>query len=271
MPMSEIAPWTRLFLISLALFVACKWLTYRRARRRLKSVTLPRLLSYWLLWPGMDAGAFLSPVQDRHRPPGRLWLAALAKTLLGAILVGILARHLSPENRFWRVSAVLVGLGLCVPFGLLHLVALGWQAVGVNAKPIMDWPFVSTKLTEFWGRRWNLAFHDVAHHFVFQPLARRVGPSRAVAVAFLFSGLFHELTLSVPATGGFGGPTAYFLLQLVGVRVERSSVGARLGLGQGWRGRLFCWAVTISPACAVFHRPLLDNVVLPWMAAVGLL
>lgn len=271
MPMSEIAPWTRLFLISLALFVACKWLTYRQATHRLQVVSLARVFSYWLLWPGMDAGAFLSPIPYPHRPPGRAWLAALAKTLVGAILVGVLARHLSPDNRYWRVLTVLVGLGLCVPFGVLHLVALVWQAVGVNARPIMDFPFVSTKMTEFWGRRWNLAFHDVARPFVFQPLARRVGPSRAAAAAFLFSGLFHELTLSVPAVGGFGGPTAYFLLQLVGVRVERSAVGARLGLGQGWRGRLFCWAVAGGPACAVFHRPLLDNVVFPWLAAMRLL
>jgi alginate O-acetyltransferase complex protein AlgI len=194
----------------------------------------------------------------------------LAKTILGAILVGIVARRISPGNQFWRDWAVLIGLGLCGPFGVLHLVALGWQAVGIEARPIMDRPFASTSLAEFWGRRWNLAFRDVAYAFVFQPLARKVGPRGAVAAAFLFSGLFHELTLSLPAMGGFGGPTAYFLLQLIGVFVERSKIGARLGLRQGWRGRLFCWAVTIGPAFAVFHRPLLDNVVFPWLGAIGL-
>ena len=70
---------------------------------------------------------------------------------------------------------------------------------------------------------------------------------------------------------GFGWPTAYFLLQLIGVYVERSAVGRRLGLRRGWRGRLFCWAATISPAYALFHRPLLDQVVFPWLGTMGLL
>jgi alginate O-acetyltransferase complex protein AlgI len=267
----EITPWTRLFLISLALFVACKWLTYRRALRSAKAANLRRRLGYWLLWPGMDARTFLDPGQDLRRPAGREWLAAVAKTLAGAILVGVVARQVPPTCGFWRDWTVLIGLGLCVPFGALHLVALGWQAAGVNARPIMDRPFVASSLSEFWGRRWNRAFRDIAHDLVFWPLARKLGPGRAVAAAFLFSGLFHELTLSVPAVGGFGGPTAYFLLQLVGVYMERSAVGTRLGLRHGWRGRIFCWAVTVSPACAVFHRPLLDNVVLPWLGAMGLL
>src|SRR5215207_5998198 len=78
---SGIAPWTRLLLISLALFVACKWLTYRRALRWLKGVSVPRRLGYWLLWPGMDAPAFLDPKRGRYAPSARDWLRAVVKTL----------------------------------------------------------------------------------------------------------------------------------------------------------------------------------------------
>jgi hypothetical protein len=267
----EITPWTRLFLISLTLFVACKWLTYRSAIRSVEAANLRRLLGYWLLWPGMAARTFLDPGQDRSPPRAREWLWALGKTVAGGILIGVVTRQVPPSWEFWRDWTVLIGLGLCVPFGALHLVALGWQAAGVNAMPIMDRPFAASSLSEFWGRRWNRAFRDVAHDLVFRPLSRSVRAGTALAATFLFSGLFHELTLSVPAAGGFGRPTAYFLLQLAGVSVERSAVGRRLGLRHGWRGRLFCWAVTISPAYLVFHRPLLDNVVFPWLGAMGLL
>ena len=269
MSISAVAPWTWLVLIVLLLFVASKWLTCRSAARCLGDVPLRRRLCYWLLWPGMDAPAFLGPRLAR-RPAGREWLAAAGKTFGGALLVGWVARCIPTEDWFWRDWAVLVGLGLLGPFGVLHLVALAWCAAGVEARPIMDRPFVAISLTEFWGRRWNLASRDVAHDFVFRPLVRRVGVGTAVAATFLFSGLTHELALSVPAMGGFGWPTTYFLLQLAGVRAERSGLGTCVGCA-GWRGRLFCWVVTVSPAYAVFHRPLMDRVVFPALGSMGLL
>jgi len=36
-------------------------------------------------------------------------------------------------------------------------------------------------LAEFWGRRWNLAFHDFVRRFVHRPIAVRFGPVAATA------------------------------------------------------------------------------------------
>jgi hypothetical protein len=265
-----VAPWTRLLLISLVLIVAFKWLTDRRARVESRRVGPWRRLGYFLLWPGMDAPAFMGERFTRSAPPAREWASAVAKTLAGAVLVGFVAGRIPSEHAFWRDWVVLIGLGLCIPFGALHLVALAWQAAGVNARRIMDRPFLAHSLGEFWGRRWNLAFRDAAYAVVYRPLAARLGVGGAVAATFLFSALVHELTLSVPAGGGFGRPSGYFLLQFAGVRFERSSIGRRLGLRRGWCGRLFCWAVTILPAPLVFHRPLLDHVLLPWLHTLTL-
>src|ERR1022692_4792814 len=66
-------------------------------------------------------------------------------------------------------------------------------------------------IAEFWGRRWNSAFRDLAHPFVFVPAARRWGLVVALWVSFAVSGFAHELVISVPAGAGFGLPTAYFL------------------------------------------------------------
>jgi alginate O-acetyltransferase complex protein AlgI len=219
----------------------------------------------------MDAPAFLHERAARTAPRALDWFFALIKTLAGGVLVGIVAGRVPAEHALWRDWVVLIGLGLCVPFGALHLVALAWQAAGVTARPIMDSPFVAGSLGEFWGRRWNLAFRDAAYVVVYRPLTARVGARGAVAATFLFSALVHELTLSVPAGGGFGLPSVYFLLQLIGVRFERSSIGQRLGLRRGWRGRLFCRGMTILPAPLVFHRPLLDNVLFPWLHTLNLL
>src|SRR5436190_2234880 len=75
--------------------------------------------------------------------------------------------------------------------------------------------------------------------FAFRPLRTRIGVVGATLGAFAVSGLIHELVIAVPARGGYGLPTTYFLLQGVAVCAERTRAGRRLGLAHGWRGRLF--------------------------------
>ena len=55
--------WALMWLLALAIFCGCKWLTWRRAWVR---ASWQRHLGYWIAWPGMDAKAFLS--SDNRRP-----------------------------------------------------------------------------------------------------------------------------------------------------------------------------------------------------------
>ena len=88
----------------------------------------------------------------------------------------------------------------------------------------MNWPLASVSLGEFWGARWNTAFRDLTYRFLFRPLARRLGPRGALS-GFLISGLVHDLVISIPAGGDYGGPTVFFLVQAVGIVTERSRFG----------------------------------------------
>ena len=90
--------------------------------------------------------------------------------------------------------------------------------------------------------------------FTFRRLRPVVGASGAAVLVFLASGLIHELVISVPARGGYGLPTGYFLIQGVAVAGERTQVGRRLGLGRGWRGWLFTAVVVAAPAFWLFLR-----------------
>jgi hypothetical protein len=133
----------------------------------------------------------------------------------------------------------------------------------------MKAPILSTSLGEFWSHRWNLAFRQLAHTLLFKPFHRKLGAVNSMLLAFIASGLIHDLVISLPAGAGFGLPTMYFTIQAGGMAIERSSIGRTVGLGQGWTGWLFTMATTAIPAFWLFHPPFIQRVVLPMMSAFG--
>jgi alginate O-acetyltransferase complex protein AlgI len=165
----------------------------------------------------------------------------------------------------------MAGIVLTLHFGLFHLLSCAWRRVGVEARPLMNTPLVSVSLGEFWGRRWNTAFRDLTHRFLFRPMTRWFGVRGGIAGGFLFSGLVHELVISVPAGGGYGGPTLFFAVQGVGILVERSRFGRKTGLARGSRGWIFAILVLVLPAPALFHPAFVERIVVPFMRAMGAL
>ncbi|MCI0455493.1 MAG: membrane bound O-acyl transferase family-domain-containing protein [Gemmataceae bacterium] len=261
-------PWALVWLLTVAIFTGVKWLTWRRTP--IRGIPWWRHLAYLLAWPGLDAHAFLNPEPLPHsaRPTFAEWARALRNLALGAALFWG-ARWLPEGHPIVTAWVGLVGLALLLHFGSLHLLSCAWRAAGVNAQPLMKRPLSATGVSEFWGRRWNTAFRDLAHRFLFKPLTARLGPQWGLFVGFLFSGLVHDLVISVPAGAGYGLPTLFFLVQLGGIAVERSAAGRALGLGRGWRGWAFMAVVLLAPALALFHPPFLERVVLPFMEALG--
>ncbi len=269
MPPTAWPPWAVMWALAAVVYAACKWLTWRRASAA--GAPSRRHVAYLLAWPGLDAEAFLDPrpIPEDRRPALAEWAFAVAKLALGVALtwgaVPLVPAHL-PLLRGWVGMA---GLVFLLHFGLFHLLSCAWRSAGVDARPLMNWPVLSRSLSEFWGRRWNTAFRDLTHRSLFRPLAGRLGPRAGVAAGFAFSGLVHDLVISVPAGGGYGWPTAYFAVQGVGLLAERSRAGRSLGLGGGWRGRAFTAAAVVGPAYWLFHPPFVVGVVLPFLSVLG--
>lgn len=262
---NDLPAWAFMWLMAFALFAGCKWLTWWTARE--VSQSGGRSIGYLLLWPGMDAVEFL----DARRIPPRLapkqWCFAILKTAFGAVLIWAVAhRFASLMLQGW---IGMIGLIFLLHFGTFHLIALAWQASGVDAEPIMRFPLVSRSLSEFWGKRWNMGFRQLTFDLVFQPMRRTLGVTAATFASFVVSGFIHELVISVPARAGYGLPTAYFALQGAGVLLERSITGKRWSLHRGWRGWLFAVVVAAGPAYALFHPWFVLRVMVPFLRAIG--
>ena|SRR5688572_2384878 len=258
--------WAFMWALAGAIYVGCKWLTWRRTK--VHSIPWWRHAGYLLAWPGLDAFAFLTQPSIAS-PSGREWSVAGLTFALGLALFFAGLPVVATDRSDVVGWTGMVGTVLTLHFGLFHLLSCAWRVVGVNARPLMDHPLRSESVTEFWGRRWNTAFRDFTHRFLFQPLMPWFGARGALVSGFVFSGLVHDAVISLPARGGYGGPTLFFAFQVLAMLFERSASGRQLGLGRGVRGRMFTTAVLLMPLCFLFHPPFVERVVVPFMRALG--
>jgi alginate O-acetyltransferase complex protein AlgI len=159
----------------------------------------------------------------------------------------------------------MIGLVLLLHFGLFDLLGLAWRAAGVRVEPIMRQPMSAKSLSDFWSR-WNRGFRDLAFRQIFRPLQRRIGSAWATLATFAFSGVLHDLVISVPARTGFGLPTLYFLIQAAGVLFEKSSPGRRI---HPVARCAMMYVVLIAPLGLLFHPPFVRRVFVPFLIAIG--
>jgi hypothetical protein len=263
--------WKLMWILAVAIYAGCKAVTWMNAH--IPHAPVWRQTAYLLGWPGMDATRFLKSISGPKCSMllSNEWRAASAKVVLGAVLLFGVARMIPSHHQYLAGWFGMLGIVLILHFGVFHLLSCFWRSLGFDARSLMNHPMRSTSLGEFWGQRWNTAFRDLTHRFLFRPLTSRIGPRFGLLAGFLVSGAVHELVISVPARGGYGGPTLYFAIQGAGTVVERSRFGRRIGMGSGWLGRAFMMLVLIAPVFFLFHRPFVIRVIVPFMQAMGAL
>jgi predicted DCC family thiol-disulfide oxidoreductase YuxK len=259
----QVAPWIFMWLMAGTIFLGCKWLTFWRALQQHTPLHLERVPGYFIFWPGMDAASFLCADLSRSdlSQHARAIRLALMKILCGALALFVFARLV--PNSLVAGWIGMTGMILILHFGLFDLATVAWRIAGVDAKPIMNAPIKATSLSEFWGWRWNGAFNHLVLDLFFRRMARSSGIVKATLIAFLISGLIHELVISVPARGGYGLPTAYFLLQGFGIIAQR-----KLEIRRGFSGWVFTMLIAAGPAFWLFHPPFVRQVILPFMHAI---
>ncbi len=257
-----LSPVSQLVAVSVSLLLMIKLITERDfILRHPQNLRFRDRLAWYALWPGLDARAFF--VRGEAKTNCSLeWTCAVSKFALGVVLLCGVAPRCLVINDLLAGWVAMTGLIFVFHFGSFHLAALVWRRMGRDITPIMHMPVAATSLSEFWSKRWNLAFRDFAHRFVFKPVVQMRHPQLASWAVFVFSGLVHELAISMPAKGGYGLPFAYFALQGCGVWLERHIPSLTDGR-HPIRGWLFTVAFTTPAAFWLFHPAFVRRLILP--------
>jgi alginate O-acetyltransferase complex protein AlgI len=250
-------------------------------------LSLLRFLAFALLWFGMRPSVFAAsgePKRDGareliHRGWRRLLLGIFMTAAAWVVWVSPIAdwpalRLLNKDGftlslrQLTATALLLPGLSLVLHFGVFNLLAGVWRRAGFDCRALFRAPLASKSLAEFWARRWNLGFTEMTSLAVFRPLRRRLGDRGAAFASFLFSGLLHELAISVPVRAGFGLPLLYFALHGVATMIERRLELAGQSLAERpWLGRVWTIAWLVLPLPLLFHPPFLRGCFWPLIGA----
>jgi hypothetical protein len=226
--------------------------------------------SQWLAfavgWAGMRAQPFEALGTKSLPNAWPMIRFGTSRIITGGLLI-FLARKIAllPLDHhilYVLVSAMLlVGFSLILHFGLLSVSAGMWQLSGVNTYQLFRQPAKATSLTEFWSKRWNLAFSEMTSVAIFRPLKSRIGSGAALMVAFVFSGMLHELALSVPVISGYGLPMLYFVIQGVLVLIEKGLRSYKLEfLDKKLIARLWVFFWLVIPMPLLFHERFIKEI-----------
>src|SRR4051812_16787563 len=96
----RVTSWTFMWILAGALFFAAKWITLTPYLFSIQSRPFLRVFSYFALWPGMNAPAFLAQ-KKVCRPRAMEWLYAIANTFLGTALLALALRLQIPGLAAW--------------------------------------------------------------------------------------------------------------------------------------------------------------------------
>lgn len=258
----EIPRWIFMWAIAVMMFAALKGLSLHWAKG--VKAGAGRMAAYLVLWPGMDAPAFLAGHAERL-PDRREWMLAAMKTAIAIFLIVIAPMAEQPMLRAW---IGMIGIVLFFHFGTFHLLSCFWRSRGVDAPPLMDRPLTASSVSAFWGRHWNIAFRDLTHRMIFKPVLRHMGARTALMAGFIFSGLLHELAVTVPAGAWYGGPTLFFVIQGLAALAERTKRGKALGLGKGARGWMFTQGLLLLTVPLLFPPPFALRIINPFIDSI---
>lgn len=218
-------------------------------------------LAFAIGWFGMRPGLFTKLPQP-SLPHRHFFVKGISRMAVGIMLLYFSCIPVLGNLFFLSDLLLLAGLSLILHFGILNLFAGIWRAVGVPVSELFPSPYLSRSLKEFWGKRWNVAFSEMTALIIYRPLKTTVGIRPAMFMSFLFSGLLHEIALSLPVRTGFGLPLLYFGLQALLMRIEEQPTVKRI-MGRDVVCNFWVLGCLIVPLPLLFHPTFVQQVLAP--------
>ena len=262
-----IANWVCMWLVALLVYGFCKLLTFARYSQ---PTNTKLIVHYFIFEPGLNANKFFAPRNAPIAPITVEWAKGLTFATFGLVFIYYFSPLMEVLSSGLAATTGMIGIVMLLHFGVLDLLSKWLRTKGFDSTALMNDPWRAVSVAEFWSR-WNTGFRDFSRQMIFYPLVRRKQAHAGLWFTFLFSGLIHDLVISLPAGGGYGGPTLYFLLQAVAIDIERSHTTKRFQLTKGLRGWLWTASVILLPVSLLFHQPFRENVVLPMLRDLGAL
>jgi hypothetical protein len=220
-------------------------------------------------WAGMRAQPFETLGQSALPNAWPMIRFGISRVIAGLLLIlfahWLVSLPLNHHLNYILISSVLlVGFSLILHFGLLSISAGMWRLSGANTYYLFRQPVKALSLTEFWSKRWNIAFSEMTSVAIFRPLKDKISSAGALMIAFAFSGLLHELALSVPVNSGYGLPLLYFIIQGLLVLTEKALINRKvMFLGHHIIARMWTLFWVIAPMPLLFHAQFIKQVVWP--------
>ncbi len=223
---------TRMLLLIIAALWGMKSIVLAEVQHRNRYfLSFSSWIMFTVFWLGMRPGLFKPENRKECDDWGKYISKGMTRLFGGGVLIYI-ARLLWISN-VWTEEVrqglatllLLSGISLGAHFGALNILAGVWRYAGVRVSSLFRAPQLSCSLAEFWGKRWNLAFSEMTAIAVFRPMKQclvksRFGRTISIVMAFGFSGLLHELAISVPVQSDYGWPLLYFVIHAIGVQLE---------------------------------------------------
>ncbi len=256
-------PGYRMLAIIIILFTSMKVIVANEYCIDHPLLTFKQWIAFSLTWFGMNPGVFSRRTMNKKNQGMQLIRFGISRIGFGILLclaAYFLTKSFSPGDLITvlMTACLLAGLSFILHFGILNINSGIWNLLGFGTYALFKDPFRSLSLAEFWGRRWNFAFSEMTSIAVHRPLKKITNNKIATIVAFAFSGLLHEMAISLPVNRGYGLPALYFGIQAIALLLEKKIQFKSKTLKHIW---VLFWLIVPIPL--LFHKYFLEGIIWP--------